>query len=106
MKVEPVDGLVKGEWIFPREFLSSEPVVYYLHGGGYISGSAKSCRPITATLARLLQARVFGLDYRLPPGNRFPAGLGGAVGGVSLVLPDGNGSKTSAGGGGVARGGM
>src|SRR5256714_5674875 len=106
MKVEPVDGLVKGEWIFPREFLSSQPVVYYLHGGGYISGSAKSCRPITATLARGLRTRVFGLDYRIAPEHRFPAGLDDAVAGYRWLLSNGVDPQSIAVVGDSAGGGM
>ena len=34
--INRVDGPVKGEWVSPRKFSKEEPVVYYLHGGGYI----------------------------------------------------------------------
>jgi monoterpene epsilon-lactone hydrolase len=85
-KIERVESPVKGEWISPVEGPASERVVYYLHGGGYISGSAKSCRPITATLARLGGARVFGLDYRLAPEHHFPAGLDDALAGYRWLL--------------------
>jgi acetyl esterase/lipase len=61
VKIERVDSPVKGEWISTAE-PASDRVIYYLHGGGYISGSAKSCRPITATLAVHFKGRVFGLD--------------------------------------------
>src|SRR3954452_17071317 len=54
VKLERGESAVKGEWLSPAGDPASDRVVYYLHGGGYISGSAKSCRPITATLARLL----------------------------------------------------
>jgi monoterpene epsilon-lactone hydrolase len=89
VKIERVEGPVKGEWISPRDGPKNERVVYYLHGGGYISGSAKSCRPITATLARLLGGRVFGLDYRLAPEHHFPAGLDDAVDGYRWLLSQG-----------------
>ena len=89
VKIERVETPVKGEWISPRDGAKNQPVVYYLHGGGYISGSAKSCRPITATLARHLHARVFGLDYRLAPEQRFPAGLDDAVAGYRWLVSNG-----------------
>jgi len=79
MKIERTEAPVKGEWISSRVASASERVIYYLHGGGYLSGSARSCRPITATLARQLDARVFGIDYRLAPEHRFPAGLDDVV---------------------------
>jgi acetyl esterase/lipase len=106
MKIDRVEGPVKGEWISLPKSSNKEPVVYYLHGGGYISGSAKSCRPITATLARLLQARVFGLDYRLAPEHRFPAGLDDAVAGYRWLLASGIDSKAIAIVGDSAGGGM
>ena len=86
VKIERVESPVKGEWVSPRDGPTRKRVIYYLHGGGYISGSAKSCRPITATLARHLHARVFGLDYRLAPEHRFPAGLDDAVAGYHWLL--------------------
>jgi monoterpene epsilon-lactone hydrolase len=105
VKIERVESPVKGEWLSPAGSPTSERVVYYLHGGGYISGSAKSCRPITATLARLLNGRVFGLDYRLAPEHLFPAGLDDAVAGYRWLLSNGIDPKSigivgdSAGGG-------
>src|SRR5204862_6709326 len=39
VKIEPVTGPVKGEWIIPPGAAEKNSVVYYLHGGGYISGS-------------------------------------------------------------------
>ena len=104
--IERVEDPVKGEWVSPRKFSNEEPVVYYLHGGGYISGSAKSCRPITATLARHLTTRVFGLDYRLAPEHRFPAGLDDAMAGYRWLLESGVSPKSIALVGDSAGGGM
>ena len=106
IKIDRVEGAVKGEWISLPKSSKEEPLVYYLHGGGYISGSAKSCRPITATLARLLQARVFGLDYRLAPEHRFPAGLDDAVAGYRWLLASGIDPESIAIAGDSAGGGM
>lgn len=62
---------VRGEWI---EVAQPEPgVILYIHGGGYVSCSSATHRPITAALARLSRRRVFSLDYRLAPRYRFPA---------------------------------
>jgi acetyl esterase/lipase len=97
---------VKGEWVSPRDGPRNKRVVYYLHGGGYISGSAKSCRPITATLARLAGTRVFGLDYRLAPEHRFPAGLDDAVAGYRWLLSNGIDPRSIAVVGDSAGGGM
>jgi acetyl esterase/lipase len=80
---------VRGEWISSRTSSDSSRVLYYLHGGGYISGSPREYRPITATLARHLRARVFALDYRLAPEHRFPAALEDAVAGYRWLVSTG-----------------
>ena len=80
---------VKGEWVSPRQDHESSRVIYYLHGGGYVCGSAKGSRPITATLVRLLKVRSFSLDYRLAPECRFPAGLDDAVAGYRWLVSSG-----------------
>ena len=89
VKVNPTDQPVQGEWVSPRTGSDNSRVLFYLHGGGYISGSAKDCRPITATLARHLQARVFALNYRLAPEHRFPAALEDAVAGYRWLVSSG-----------------
>ena len=106
VKAERSESPVKGEWISPKGGRARELVLYYLHGGGYISSSAKSCRPITATLARDLKARVFGLDYRLAPEHRFPAGLDDAVAGYRWLLASGIDARSIAVVGDSAGGGM
>jgi acetyl esterase/lipase len=106
VKIERVESPVKGEWVSRRASSKSERVVYYLHGGGYISGSAKSCRPISATLARVLGGRVFALDYRLAPENHFPAGLDDALAGYRWLLGTGIDSRSIAVVGDSAGGGM
>ncbi|HKP93079.1 MAG TPA: alpha/beta hydrolase [Chthoniobacterales bacterium] len=87
--IERADGPVKGEWVRPRGAVNGRPTMYYLHGGGYISGSAASCRPITATLARRWGIRAFSLDYRLAPEHHFPAGLDDALAGYRWLLAGG-----------------
>jgi acetyl esterase/lipase len=53
--------------------------ILYVHGGGYISCSPATHRPVTATLARFTRMRVFSLDYRLAPETRFPGALDDVV---------------------------
>jgi acetyl esterase/lipase len=89
VRIEPAPGTVKGEWIVPPGAPDRGPVLYYLHGGGYISGSAKTNRPITVPLARKLNARVFSLDYRLAPEHRFPASVEDALVGYRWLISTG-----------------
>jgi epsilon-lactone hydrolase len=57
------------------EGTASANVILYLHGGGYVIGSAKSSVPLAAELARRTSAKVITLDYRLAPENPFPAAV-------------------------------
>jgi acetyl esterase/lipase len=86
VEIERADQPVQGEWILPPGSSGNKSMVYYLHGGGYISGSAKTNRPITVPLARQLQQRVFALDYRLAPEHRFPAAVEDAVAGYRWLV--------------------
>jgi len=51
------------------------PGVLYLHGGGYVIGSAAMGDRFCARLARHLGVVVAALDYRLAPEHRYPAAL-------------------------------
>src|SRR5438552_3370973 len=75
---------INGEWIRTRETRSG--ALLYFHGGGYVSCSAQSHRPITTRLAKLTHLPVFSLDYRLAPENRFPAALEDAVSGFLWLI--------------------
>jgi acetyl esterase/lipase len=75
---EPVEANgVRGEWVGHPGAVAGGPrgVLLYVHGGGYLSGSAADRWPITAALARATGLRVLALDYRLAPEHRFPAAL-------------------------------
>lgn len=88
VRTDPVrDGGVRGEWIVAQR--SDPGAILYLHGGGYVAGSAATHRPITAGLARLARRRVFSLDYRLAPEHRFPAALDDAVAAYRWLLAQG-----------------
>src|SRR5215471_17975786 len=66
---------VSGEWIYPTSCSSPDKIVLYLHGGGYVSCSSRTHRPITTALARMANCRVFALDYRWAPEHPFPAAV-------------------------------
>lgn len=58
----------------PRERRAAGAVVW-IHGGGFISGSAARSRGICSHFAAALGAPVVTVDYRLAPEHPFPAGL-------------------------------
>lgn len=77
----------KGEWIKPRD--AGNGVILYFHGGGYVSCSAATHRPITASLARLTHLPVFAADYRLAPEFPLPAAIDDAVQTYQWLLKQG-----------------
>lgn len=50
-----------------------ERILVYLHGGGYVVGSARGYKATLATLSVMSRARVIGVEYRLAPEHVFPA---------------------------------
>ncbi|MBA3657105.1 MAG: alpha/beta hydrolase [Gemmatimonadaceae bacterium] len=83
VKVEKSTGAA-GEWINPKE--PKRGVVLYIHGGGYVSCSAKTHRPLTAALARRTRRKVFSVEYRRAPEARFPAALDDVIAAYQFVL--------------------
>jgi acetyl esterase/lipase len=78
---------VRGEWVALGN--PNQGVILYVHGGGFVSCSAATHRPITAALARLSRCRVFSLDYRIAPEHPFPIALDDAVAGYRWLLEQG-----------------
>ncbi len=80
---------IRGEWVRPRGCKTDDRALLYLHGGGYVSCSPQTHRPITMALARLLQCPVFALDYRLAPEHRFPAAVDDAATALQWLAANG-----------------
>jgi acetyl esterase len=51
------------------------PVLLWLHGGGFVSGSVSDTDHVCSRLARLGDVLVVSLEYRLAPEHPFPAAL-------------------------------
>lgn len=66
-------GGVASEWFEPPD--PAEPVVLYLHGGGYVFGSPDTHAPLLAELATSTRFRILAPDYRLAPEHPKPAAL-------------------------------
>jgi acetyl esterase/lipase len=102
VRITPIDyGGVRGEWVVPAHAAKDAAgaaveaaagdagVILYLHGGGYVSCSPATHRPITAALARLTGSRVFAADYRLAPEHRYPAAFDDSVAAYRWLLAQG-----------------
>ncbi|HEV2801086.1 MAG TPA: alpha/beta hydrolase [Pyrinomonadaceae bacterium] len=90
VKVRKVEEAgIRGEWLEPAGASSGDGVIFYIHGGGFVSCSAATQRPLTAAFARHTRMRVFSLDYRLAPEHRYPAALEDVVAAYKWLLARG-----------------
>lgn len=72
---EPAAALRDGSYLMTPDNPRDDLVVLYMHGGGFISGTAGVCRALGAHLALGTGARVVLPEYRLAPEDPYPAGL-------------------------------
>ena len=85
----PVDaGGVSAEWSV-ADGADQDKVILYVHGGGYVMGSAGSHRDMTGRLSQTAGARVLSLNYRLAPEYPFPAPVDDAVAAYRWLLGQG-----------------
>ena len=67
------------ERILLREYIPdkiiSEKVILYFHGGGYVIGDVETHDRWVAEMSNILGAKIFSLNYRLAPENKFPKAL-------------------------------
>ena len=63
--------------IWLREYVPSNSVstgaLLYIHGGGFVFGSVETYDPFMRHFCNLSGMRIFSLEYRLAPENKFPA---------------------------------
>ncbi|HEY1687766.1 MAG TPA: alpha/beta hydrolase [Solirubrobacteraceae bacterium] len=52
-----------------------DPVLLYLHGGGYVVGSPRAYRTLAGTIVKVFGGRALVVDYRLAPEHPHPAAL-------------------------------
>lgn len=81
-------GGVPAEWV-RTPGVSEERVVLYLHGGGYVIGSAGTHRELVSRIGRAGVARVLSVDYRLAPEHPHPAALEDALAAYRYLLDAG-----------------
>jgi len=51
------------------------PCVLYIHGGGYVAGTAAELGPVHRPLALAAQCVIVSVEYRLAPETRFPGAI-------------------------------
>ncbi|KAI9270680.1 Alpha/Beta hydrolase protein [Phascolomyces articulosus] len=91
---------LKGEWMTPKKAIKNDDhgtsnvgnnnnksvlplknkrTIFYLHGGAYYLGSYGLYRNLSARLAKLSDAQVFAINYRLAPQHPFPVAVEDAL---------------------------
>lgn len=68
-------GGVPSTTVLPRDTNPDAPVLFYLHGGGYVFGNARTHRALAARIAARSGLRAVLPDYPLAPEAPFPAAL-------------------------------
>jgi monoterpene epsilon-lactone hydrolase len=81
-------GGVPAEWVL-TEGIRGDRVMLFLHGGGYVAGSAAGSRDFVARLCTAANARALSLDYRLAPEAPFPAAVQDCVTAYRWLLNQG-----------------
>jgi len=77
VKEQMIEG-IKSEWLIP-DGANPEKLIFYVHGGGYVSGSCSDHRAIVSKFAKNAGFTYLVYEYRLAPENPFPAALDDSV---------------------------
>lgn len=78
---------------FPEKVNSSQKLMIYLHGGGYVMGSSRSHRPLLEHLCLAFEGSVYSIDYSLAPEAPFPIALNEVLGVYAQILSAGKSAK-------------
>lgn len=70
----------------PTDATDALPVLVYLHGGGWVTGSIETTDPICAALVASSGVCVASVDYRLAPEAQYPSALDDAEVGLAWLL--------------------
>lgn len=104
MKTAPQVGVrraviagIECEWLVP-EGCDDAPVLFYLHGGAYLCGSARTHRRMVSFIARDSGMRAVLPEYRLAPEHRFPAALDDALAVYRSLVGESDGRMIAIGG--------
>lgn len=69
---------------------AEQPIVFYLHGGGYVFGSPRTHRNLVSRISHVTGLPALSLDYRLPPVATLPAPVEDALAAYRELLAAGH----------------
>lgn len=81
-------NMVLSEWIIPAHAMKDK-LIFYVHGGGYVSGSCNDHRGVVSKIAEKTGITNLMYEYGLAPENPFPAALNDSLGVYREVLDRG-----------------
>ncbi|MBN1924699.1 MAG: alpha/beta hydrolase [Prolixibacteraceae bacterium] len=81
-------NMVLSEWIIPEKAPDGK-LIFYVHGGGYVSGSCNDHRAVVAKIATKTQITALLYEYGLAPENPFPASINDSINVYQTVLEKG-----------------
>ncbi|MEZ7890619.1 MAG: alpha/beta hydrolase [Candidatus Wallbacteria bacterium] len=79
---------INSEWIIP-DGADNDKTIFYVHGGGYVSGSCSDHRGFISKFADFCKIPTFIYEYRLAPENPFPAAIDDSVKAYEWLLSGG-----------------
>jgi monoterpene epsilon-lactone hydrolase len=89
VRCQPLDANgIPAEWVVTPG-AQDDKVVFFLHGGGYASGSINTHRELASRISRAAGARVLLINYRLAPEHPHPAALEDSLTAYRWLLSNG-----------------
>lgn len=79
--------------VFTPENSTNRNIVYYVHGGGLVTGDRDTAGPYSSQLALATGCRVVTCSYRLAPEDPFPAGFDDSFEVYKYLLENNHNSK-------------
>jgi len=80
------DGRCRVEILKPKDAGNSLPIIFFLHGGGWVMGGSQTHGYLATELVKRSQCALAFVDYPLAPEVRYPKNLDDAFSAVSAVL--------------------
>jgi monoterpene epsilon-lactone hydrolase len=86
--IDTLPAGLSAEWIQPAQ-AAQDRVIFYVHGGGYVSGSCNDHRAMVAKLVKGSGVKALLFEYRLAPEHPFPAALEDTLAAYRWLLDQG-----------------